>query len=382
MYKKSNRIICIGLMFCMTSAMILGGCGQKSDSSGKIEIELVQYKPEAVKTFEKIEEEFNATHNDIHLTIESPNDAMTVLKTRFIREDAPDIIGIGGDVNFSNFIDSDMLMDISDYEGLDSIKQAYLDIDKALEFVPEDGVYAVPYVANAAGELSICTITINGIYELLNTKSVIDIIMIFLVTASTYAVTKPLIASQKEYTALKKKFNELIYDENIIQYLFQQELHLTDIDEVSKLSIGNTNAETCLTVVFSPICVSCIKELQILMRILQRKDNIKLDLIFLLDKKKHPESLIIAKHLLSDYQKSPEQFITILQKYVDDYPISKNKIMQDTKFLQEAPQYDSYLNAQEKWCRNHKLYSTPILFINGNKLPNYYNIKDIDYLYS
>ena len=151
--------------------------------------------------------------------------------------------------------------------------------------------------------------------------------MIFLVTASTYAVTKPLIASQKEYTALKKKFNELIYDENIIQYLFQQELHLTDIDEVSKLSIGNTNAETCLTVVFSPICVSCIKELQILMRILQRKDNIKLDLIFLLDKKKHPESLIIAKHLLSDYQKSPEQFITILQKYVDDYPISKNKIM-------------------------------------------------------
>ena len=142
MYRKSNRIICAGLMLCMTSAMILGGCGQKSANSGKVEIELVQYKPEAVKTFEKIEEEFNETHDDIHLTIESPNDAMTVLKTRFIREDNPDIIGIGGDVNFSNFIDSDMLMDISDYEGLNSIKQAYLDIDKALEFVPQDGVYA------------------------------------------------------------------------------------------------------------------------------------------------------------------------------------------------------------------------------------------------
>ena len=68
MYKKSNRIICMGLMLCMTSAMVLGGCGQKSENSGKIEIELVQYKPEAVKTFEKIEEEFNATHDDIHLT--------------------------------------------------------------------------------------------------------------------------------------------------------------------------------------------------------------------------------------------------------------------------------------------------------------------------
>ncbi len=44
---------------------------------------------------------------------------MTVLKTRFIREDNPDIIGIGGDVNYSNFVDSGMLMDISDYEGLE-----------------------------------------------------------------------------------------------------------------------------------------------------------------------------------------------------------------------------------------------------------------------
>lgn len=98
--------------------------------TGKTEIELVQYKPEAVKTFEKIEEEFNRTHDDIHLTIESPNDAMTVLKTRFIREDNPDIIGIGGEVSYSNFIDSDMLMDISDYKGLDDIKEAYKEIDK------------------------------------------------------------------------------------------------------------------------------------------------------------------------------------------------------------------------------------------------------------
>ena len=79
--------------------------------------------------------------------------AMTVLKTRFIREDNPDIIGIGGEVSYSNFIDSDMLMDISDYKGLDDIKEAYKEIDKNLEFVPEKGTYAVPYAANAAGIL-------------------------------------------------------------------------------------------------------------------------------------------------------------------------------------------------------------------------------------
>lgn len=152
MQRKGKIGISVLLIAAMLAAMTLTACGSKDDS-GKTVIELVQYKPEAVDAFEEIEERFNATHDDIQLKIESPNDAMTILKTRFIREDAPDIIGIGGDVNFSSFIDSDMLMDISDFEGLDDIKQSYKDIDKALEYVPEEGVYAVPYVANAAGIL-------------------------------------------------------------------------------------------------------------------------------------------------------------------------------------------------------------------------------------
>lgn len=141
---------------CMTAVLVSGsllaGCGKEADN-GKIQIEMVQYKPEAVKAFEAMEEKFNATHDDIELTIQSPNDAMTILKTRFIKEDAPDIIGIGGDINYSNFLDSDMLADISDFDGLEDIKQAYLDIDKNLEFIPMEGTYAVPYVANAAGIL-------------------------------------------------------------------------------------------------------------------------------------------------------------------------------------------------------------------------------------
>lgn len=149
-----RRFFATALVAAMLIGTVLSASGCSSESSdGKTHITMLQYKQEAVKAFEAMEEEFNATHDDIVLKIESPNDAMTVLKTRLIKEDAPDIIGIGGDVNFSNFLDAEMLMDISDFEGLSLIKQAYLDIDKNLEFVPMDGVYAVPYVANAAGVL-------------------------------------------------------------------------------------------------------------------------------------------------------------------------------------------------------------------------------------
>ena len=114
---------------------------------------MVQYKPEAVEIFNALQDEFNATHDDIYLKIDSPNDAMTIIKTRFVREDYPDIIGIGGDINYSYFVDAEILSDISDYPGLDKVKPAYLDILEGLEFVPTEGTYGVPYVANAAGVL-------------------------------------------------------------------------------------------------------------------------------------------------------------------------------------------------------------------------------------
>lgn len=133
-------------------ALGLTGCGQGAPDN-KIEVELVSYKPEAVAAFEKIAERFNETHEDIHLTIDSPNEAMTILKTRFIREDYPDIVGIGGDINYSNFLDAGLFMDISDLAELGMVKQSYLDMEKELEFIPQEGVYALPYAANAAGIL-------------------------------------------------------------------------------------------------------------------------------------------------------------------------------------------------------------------------------------
>lgn len=151
MFGWGKKKIVLSAIIAILTVLMLTGCGGKDD--GKTKITLVQYKPEAVAAFRQLEERFNATHDNIRLTIESPNDAMTILKTRFIREDIPDIIGIGGDVNYSNFLDAEMIMDISDFEGLGDIRQAYKDIDKALEYVPYEGVYAVPYMANAAGIL-------------------------------------------------------------------------------------------------------------------------------------------------------------------------------------------------------------------------------------
>ena len=149
---KRIKLLRTSHLCCMASSLFVCGCGA-SANDGKVEIEIVQYKPEAANYFKTVEDAFNASHDDIHLTISSPNDAMAILKTRFIREDYPDIIGIGGDINYSNFLDAGLFMDISDLPALQDVKPGYLDIDKQLEFVEMEGTYALPYVANAAGVL-------------------------------------------------------------------------------------------------------------------------------------------------------------------------------------------------------------------------------------
>lgn len=150
---KGKKILTIMLAATILTLGLFGCKSSDETADGKVRIELVQYKPEAVDVFDELEKRFNETHDDIELVIDSPNDAMTILKTRFIREDTPDIIGIGGDINYSNFLDANMLMDVSDFDGLKDIKENYLAINKDLEYVPLEGVYAVPYMANAAGIL-------------------------------------------------------------------------------------------------------------------------------------------------------------------------------------------------------------------------------------
>ncbi|MBR0184516.1 MAG: carbohydrate ABC transporter substrate-binding protein, partial [Synergistaceae bacterium] len=136
-------ILAVALLLCLTVPAF----------GAPIEIELVHYKQEAYEIFKQLEEKFNATHTDIHVRFLSPADAITIMKTRFIRENYPDIIGIGGDMDFSNFQDAGLLADVSGYAGLSKIKPAYIDIINGLKFLPEPGTYGVPFMANAAGIL-------------------------------------------------------------------------------------------------------------------------------------------------------------------------------------------------------------------------------------
>ena len=142
----------LGLSAAAAAGLALTGCeGERTD--GKTEVEFVSYKREAVSIFDALTAEFNETNDHIYLNFNSPNDAVTIMKTRFVREDYPDVVAIGGDASYADFVDSNILADMTDYPGMANVQPAYQEIMKSVTYVPMDGIYGVPYIANAAGML-------------------------------------------------------------------------------------------------------------------------------------------------------------------------------------------------------------------------------------
>ena len=78
--RRKHVVSSLILAGAVLSTLPLSGCAGTSKNDGKTEVTMVQYKPEAVDIFEQFQDEFNATHDDIYLKIDSPNDAMTILK--------------------------------------------------------------------------------------------------------------------------------------------------------------------------------------------------------------------------------------------------------------------------------------------------------------
>ena len=152
---KGKAMLCLALAsFFLLGVLCASGCADSNvTADGKTRVEVISYKQEAVKAMAAIQDEFNSTHDDIELVIDSPNDAVTIIKTRLIRENYPDIIAIGGDMTYANFLDADMFMNIEDCPAIAECKPTYMEMLDALELIPVEGVYALPYMANAAGVL-------------------------------------------------------------------------------------------------------------------------------------------------------------------------------------------------------------------------------------
>jgi raffinose/stachyose/melibiose transport system substrate-binding protein len=84
------------LVMSFTTAALLVGCSDSSTSENIVELELFSNKAENIATYESMIDQFEKDNPTIRIHLYAPPDAETLLRTRLVKNDMPDILAIAG----------------------------------------------------------------------------------------------------------------------------------------------------------------------------------------------------------------------------------------------------------------------------------------------
>ncbi|MGO1316676.1 MAG: ABC transporter substrate-binding protein [Cellulomonadaceae bacterium] len=111
-------------------------------------IEFFQGKSEAIATYNDIIADFEAQNPDIHVVQNNVPDALAVLRSRLVKNDAPDVIAINGDQNFRALTEAGIFDDYTGSPALEELNPAAVEALTSLAQY-EDEINGVPLILNA-----------------------------------------------------------------------------------------------------------------------------------------------------------------------------------------------------------------------------------------
>ncbi|GGN93804.1 ABC transporter substrate-binding protein [Saccharibacillus kuerlensis] len=145
--EKWSRLL--GTACLLGILLTLTACTGGQSADGKVHIEFFQNKPEAKGSFDRLVAKFNEQNPDIVVTQSNPPDAETVLMTRVVKEDVPDVIGMGATDTYSVLGQSNIFADLTGEPVLDRINPRYMQMLNDL--TGKEDITGIPYAANADG---------------------------------------------------------------------------------------------------------------------------------------------------------------------------------------------------------------------------------------
>jgi hypothetical protein len=142
-----------------------------------------------------------------------------------------------------------------------------------------------------------------------------------------------------------------------------------------KREYQNTLIKVC-----NPYCGACLRSHKKIETLLERNQNIKVKMLFRTSDNRSDPSISVVRHFLAIAQGNDR---TRLKEALDNWYLSD---IQDYRRFSEAFSMNGELENQyhrvdhmNLWCKSTGITFTPTYFINGNQLPDVYNIEDLEY---
>jgi len=141
-----------GVVAGAAALALLSACGS-AGSESRTTITLFQFKPEAVDFFTQAAADFEAENPDVRVVVDNVPDAETLLRTRLVKDDVPDVMTLNGNGTFGELASAEVFRDWSGDPLLKEVNPAYVDVVQELGEGAPGEVNGIPFAANASGVL-------------------------------------------------------------------------------------------------------------------------------------------------------------------------------------------------------------------------------------
>lgn len=215
-------------------------------------------------------------------------------------------------------------------------------------------------------------ITFNNIETQFNPLSLIVFCIIGIIIATSLFVLKPAINNAIKYPFMEKDFRAFRNQVEVKNFLMNKTHY--DMSTVNQI-IFNPDAKDIITFVFSTFCGPCLIKIKGILQLFVKYD-IGLRIVMPLKNIENEKELSLIEYFISQYYESPEKFIQLLRRYSEDYTAIRQKY--GTFKAPNSERVYSIVNSHFRWFHSNDINGTPAVLFNNNKLPDYYNLHDLE----
>jgi len=194
-----------------------------------------------------------------------------------------------------------------------------------------------------------------------------------------WIIVKPYLLQSKEVLPLRDQLREFKFNPQFFQKMLDEQWQYSLPAERNSLVLGNPEAKNVITVVSNPFCQPCAKAHKILEQWIEKRDDIKLQVIFSTENNEKDPRTKVVEHL---FNIQATQSGISLKKAMKEWYEHKYKDYEfwAKKFpIKTKANVSDILDINNEWCQMAEVLITPSIFINGRRIPAHYEPEDIKY---
>ncbi|MFD2965796.1 vitamin K epoxide reductase family protein [Sphingobacterium bambusae] len=191
----------------------------------------------------------------------------------------------------------------------------------------------------------------------------------------------PVLKKAKDSRRYEIQWKKMRHNADIFHWLLQKSKSIIAPVENIGIVIGNPTAKHEIIKVCNPYCDPCARIHLTLKEITQHNTNVKLRIIFTASGDGNDRKTAPVSHLLAIEESLGSK---VVQQALEEWYLTEEKKYE--AFAEKYPmngklnQQGAKIKRMFKWCKDMEIRATPTIYINGNELPESYQVAELKHI--